>query len=482
MTTTSFGLQPNSLYYGDCLEIMGGWPAQQIDLIYLDPPFNSKADYDHLFGAESGAPAQVRAFTDTWTWNEAAAERYERLTRAVAHPAHKAILGFHGLLGPSGMLSYLTYMSERLDECRRMLKPTGSIYLHCDPTASHYLKIIMDGIFGAAQFRNEIIWGYTGPGSPGMRQFNRKHDTIFWYSNGDTWCFNPDAARISHNRKQTKNFKPGLGGSGVVRGNDGLAKGSNVPETWWVQRKGNGLAIASRQAKQYLGYPTQKPIALLQRIIAASSNPGDLVLDPFCGCGTTIDAANRLGRNWIGIDISPLAARLVREQRLKDTSIQIFGIPTDMEGARALLRSRRFDFEAWIVTSINGLAPNEVQTGDGGIDGRGRMLTVPRDQRGFVLAQVKRGGYTTAALRDFEGTMARENATAGIFITLERVTTARVRAAAAGKGTYTVGATDYPRLQFWSVEEYLDGIRPNLPSMADPYTGKAVQTDIFMGR
>ena len=482
MTATSFRLQPNSLYYGDCLDVMGGWPARQIDLIYLDPPFNSKADYDQLFETDNGVPARVRAFTDTWTWNEAAAERYERLTRAVAHPAHKAVLEFHGLLGPSGMLSYLTYMSERLAACRRLLKPTGSIYLHCDPTAGHYLKIVMDGIFGAAQFRNEIIWGYTGPGSPGMRQFNRKHDTIFWYSNGGAWCFNPDAVRLAHDRKTGKHRKPGLRAPGFVPGNDGLARGGKVPETWWVQQQGNGLAVAARQASQYLGYPTQKPIALLQRIIAASSNPGDLVLDPSCGCGTAIDAANRLGRNWIGIDISPLAARLVRERRLKDAGIRIFGIPTDLEGARALLRSRPFDFAAWIVTSIDGLAANEVQTGDGGIDDRGRMLTAPKDQTGFVLAQVKGGGYTAAALRDFEGTLARENATAGIFITLERVKTARDRAAAVGRGSYAVGATDYPRLQFWSFEDYLDGIRPNLPAMADPYTGKAAQTGIFMGR
>lgn len=239
--------------------------------------------------------------------------------------------------------------------------------------------------------------------------------------------------------------------------------------------------IPKRDKKERLGYPTQKPRGLLERIVEASSDKGDLVLDPFCGCGTTIDAANRLQRQWVGIDISPFATRLVRDVRLKDASIPIHGIPTDIEGARLLLRSNPFDFEAWIVTSVDGLAANEIQVGDGGIDGRGKMLVKPEDENGIVLAQVKGGGYTAAALRDFEGTMARENATAGIFVTLDRVTTSKPRAAAMAKGTYKVGASEYPRLQFWSAEEYLDGIRPHIPAMADPYTGKAVQTHMFTG-
>ena len=202
--------------------------------------------------------------------------------------------------------------------------------------------------------------------------------------------------------------------------------------------------------EERLGYPTQKPLGLLERIVRASSAPGDLVLDPFCGCGTTIAAANRLDRKWIGIDISPFAARLVRDRRLKDGSINIYGIPVDMEGARLLLKSNPFDFEAWIVMSIEGLAANEVQVGDRGMDGRGAMFTVPDGESGLVLAQVKGSGYTASALRDFQGTMAREKATAGVFVTLERVETPAARAAAQSMGTYSLGATAYPRLQFWS--------------------------------
>ena len=213
------------------------------------------------------------------------------------------------------------------------------------------------------------------------------------------------------------------------------SKGVPIQDTW------SDIKALSGAHKERLGYPTQKPVALLERIVKASSNEGDLVLDPFCGCGTTIDAANRLGRQWVGIDISPFATRLVRDRRLKDASIQIFGIPMDLEGARLLLRNNPVRLRGVVVTSVDGLAANEIQVGDGGIDGRGRMFTVPEGESGLVLAQVKGGGYTASALRDFEGTMAREKATVGIFVTVKRVTTSTARAAAAAMGEYTVGAT-----------------------------------------
>ena len=236
--------------------------------------------------------------------------------------------------------------------------------------------------------------------------------------------------------------------------------------------------ISSRSAER-LGYPTQKPVALLERIVEASSKPGDLVLDPFCGCGTTLHAADKLQREWVGIDISPFAIQLVRDRRLKDSAIPIHGIPTDMEGARLLLRKNPFDFEAWIVSAIDGLAPNEIQVGDRGIDGRGKMLEPPENEKGMVLAQVKGGGYTADALRSFEAVMHREQATAGIFVTLKRVTTASAHAAARKRGVLELGASRYPRLQFWCVEDYFDGIVPRLPAMADPYTGKPVQPDLL---
>ena len=228
---------------------------------------------------------------------------------AEQHPALYAIIGAARDAHGKGMQSYLIMMGVRLLEMRRLLKPTGSIYLHCDPTASHYLKLTMDAVFGPENYRNEIVWCYTGPGSPRMRQFNRKHDTIHWYSKGDTWTFNADSVRLQHHEKTLQNFKEGLSGSGLA---DTPLRPGKVPESWWAQAKGNGLAITARQKTQYVGYPTQKPLALLDRIIRASSNEGDIVLDPFCGCATACVAADRLDRQWAGIDLSPLAARLVR--------------------------------------------------------------------------------------------------------------------------------------------------------------------------
>ena len=557
-------LHPNSLYYGDCLEVMSHWPAEQVDLIYLDPPFKSDANYNQLFGTENGVPARVRAFTDTWTWNEAAAERYVRLNRATAHPAHKAIRGLHAMLGECGMLAYLTYMAERLAECRRVLKSTGSIYLHCDPTASHYLKTLMDTIFSARNFLNEVVWRRTGSHNSADR-YGPIHDVILFYAKSEAYKHRPvfspylkghvdDYFKKSDERGRY--WTNSIHGSGTRNGESGkpwrgydptpagrhwavpgalvralgidpslsqhkkldalyelgvidlpksglptyrqyleTSPGLLLQDIWSFQPHTRGVLhqsdkgidqdvrwIPKRDKKERLGYPTQKPLGLLERIVRASSAPGDLVLDPFCGCGTTIAAANRLDRKWIGIDISPFAARLVRDRRLKDGSINIYGIPVDMEGARLLLKSNPFDFEAWIVMSIEGLAANEVQVGDRGIDGRGAMFTVPNGESGLVLAQVKGSGYTASALRDFQGTMAREKATAGVFVTLERVETPAARAAAQSMGTYSIGATAYPRLQFWSAEEHLEGIRPNLPAMADPYTGMAVQTDMLVQR
>ena len=275
-----------------------------VDLIYLDPPFNSNRTYS----APIGSQAAGAAFKDAWTFDDA--DRVYLALLQDRDPTTFAIIDAARLAHGKGMAAYLGMMAQRLLEMRRVLKPTGSIYLHCDPTASHYLKMLMDAIFGRMNHRNEIVWCYTGPGSPGMRQFNRKHDTIHWYSVGETWIFNADAVRMQHHGKTKANFKDGLRGSGFVEGEYELAEGK-IPETWWAQEKGNGLAIAPRQKAQYVGYPTQKPLALLDRIIRASSNEGDVVLDPFCGCATAAVAAERLQREWIGIDISAKAAELV---------------------------------------------------------------------------------------------------------------------------------------------------------------------------
>ena len=306
---------PNLLYYGDNLDVLRRHaPDESVDLVYLDPPFNSNANYSVLF-AEHGtkSAAQIKAFEDTWEWNTEAATTFEEVVEGGGEVA-KALMAFRTLLGTSDMLAYLSMMAPRLIELHRVLKPTGSLYLHCDPTASHYLKLLLDSVFGAKHFRNEIAWCYWGPGSPGQRQFSRKHDIILWFSKGATWTWNPDAVRIPHAAKTVENYKPGRVGAGFAAGEveqeRGLDSGGKIPEDWWP------IAIAPR-GKEYLGYPTQKPIKLLDRIIRASSNPGDLVLDPFCGCGTTIDAAQALDRRWVGIDITHLAVGLIKHRLLE---------------------------------------------------------------------------------------------------------------------------------------------------------------------
>ncbi len=301
-----------TVWTGDNLDVLRGINSECVDLVYLDPPFNSNRDY----AAPIGSEAAGAAFKDTWTLDDVDEAWLDEIEER--NPALHAVIDAAGLVHGGGMKSYLIMMGARLLELKRVLKPTGSIYLHCNHEANSYLRMLMDSVFGQNNFRNEIVWCYTGPGSPGMRQFNRKHDNIYWYSVSGEWCFNADAVRIEHHAKTRENFKPGLTGSGFVAETYDLAPTGKVPESWWAQAKGNGLAIAARQTKQYVGYPTQKPLALLDRIIRASSNEGDVILDPFCGCATTLVAAETVGnRHWAGIDLSPLAVKLVNH-RLRD--------------------------------------------------------------------------------------------------------------------------------------------------------------------
>ena len=305
-------MEPNwknqTIWTRDNLDVMRGMNSESVDLIYLDPPFNSNANY----AAPIGSEAAGAAFKDTWGLDDVNLAWHGLIKHE--HPGLYDLLNTTRRIHGDSMMSYLIYMAIRIMEMRRILNPTGSIYLHCDPTASHYLKLLMDSVFGSKNLRNEIVWCYTGPGSPNMRQFNRKHDTIFWYSISDEWCFNADKVRIRHHQKTKVNFKEGLRGSGFVADSYDLSEGGKVPESWWPQEKGNGLAIAARQKGQYVGYPTQKPRALLERIIKASSKEGYVVLDPFCGCATACIAASMLSRQWVGIDISPKAADLIKSR------------------------------------------------------------------------------------------------------------------------------------------------------------------------
>ena len=313
-----------TVFTGDNLDILRGMDTETVDLIYLDPPFNSNRHY----AAPIGSEAAGAAFKDTWALNDVD-EAWLQIIRD-NHPKPHAVIETAGIAHGDGMKSYLCMMAIRLLEMHRILSADGSIYLHCDHTANSYLRLLLDAVFGHGNQRNEIVWCYTGPGSPGMRQFNRKHDTIYWYSkSSERWCFNTNAVRKGHHKKTKGNFKTGLTGSGFTADTYALSEKGKVPETWWPQEKGNGLAIAPRQKRQYTGYPTQKPLALLERIIDASSKPEDVVLDPFCGCATALVAAEKLTRQWVGIDISPLAVRLVRDRLKREVPLFIGDVIKD---------------------------------------------------------------------------------------------------------------------------------------------------------
>lgn len=459
----------NSLYFGDCLNVMQQWPEETVDLCYLDPPFNSKTDYNVLFGSDpdTGRRAQIVAFEDTWSWSEDAVARVERLTKAAAYPERaRCISGLRTMLGPSGMLAYLAYMAERLSEVQRLLKPSGSVYLHCDPTASHYLKATMDAIFGASNFRNEIVWriGWVSGFKTQKRGWIRNHDTLLYYVKS------PQAVK-----RFNKEHLPYPEGYLRRDGNPPRGKGIPVEDTWNCH---SGDVLDSIMIKSFsrekLGYPTQKPVALLERIIKASSSPGDLVLDPFCGCGTTVAAADKLDRDWIGIDISPFAVDLMKARLGEGRDIPLHGMPADYASAVQLSAADAFEFEKWAVSRIDGMVPNQKQRADAGIDGRGHLVVEPENRDSdIVVAQVKGGKPTRGQLRDFLHVVEREDAALGVFITLDAVPR-QWQAEASGAGVINIGASTFPRVQCWSIREHFDGSPPKLPPLTDPYTGKEI--------
>ncbi|MGV6839182.1 MAG: DNA methyltransferase [Planktomarina sp.] len=295
-----------TLWTGDNLDIMRGMNGNTVDLIYLDPPFNSNRNYEAPIGSEAAGAA----FKDTWTlsdvdmaWHGEIAER---------DPALYAVVETAGLSHGKSMKSYLIMMAVRLLEMKRLLKDTGSIYLHCDPTASHYLKMLMDAVFGAGNFRNEIVWCY-GSGGASKRNYSKKHDVILFYAMGKNYTFNVDLVREPYSSPE-KSMTPKVVNGKTYQKMHPLGR---IPFDWWK------LPILTNSSKERLGYPTQKPLALLDRIIKASTNEGDVVLDPFCGCATALVSADRLNRQWVGIDLSPLAAKLVLK-RIKDDRGPLF--------------------------------------------------------------------------------------------------------------------------------------------------------------
>ena len=481
------------LYRGDCLEVMRHLPSESVDLIYLDPPFKSDSKYNLPFASAKQEDREpVAAFEDTWVWKEEIDGEYLKSlamdpATSIVAPIIEIILKSYGSQAKNNMASYMVNMGVRLRESKRLLKPHGSIFLHCDHSASHYLKILMDVVFGETNFRNEIVWCYTGPSSPGQRQFSRKHDTIFWYTQSDEWCFNESAVRIPHHSKTKANFKAGLTGSGFVADTYEIDSGGKIPESWWAQEKGNGLAIAPRQAKQYLGYPTQKPLALLERIIKATSNPGDMVLDPFCGCGTTLHAAESLGRNWIGIDIASYSIALVKRRLQRNfantlTAADIFtyGIPRTIQEAKSLAAKRgprgdhqgKFDLEKWICAEIGVTSMGRKKPGakgaDDGIDGAlpyVPMIVGKMNKPKQALVQVKGGKVTPNAVKALAYDRHRYGADAAVLICFERYR--KTAEKHMERETWRDSMNEYPCCQTFAFEDFFAGQRINLPNIRE---------------
>ncbi len=520
-------MDTNVLYYGDNLDILRNHiPDESVDLIYLDPPFNSNATYNVLFkepGGES-SEAQISAFEDTWHWGLESERALQEIGQSEITSAEvKEFMSvLPKLVGKrTDMAAYLTMMCVRLLELRRVLKDAGSIYLHCDPTASHYLKLLMDTIFGVKNFRNEITWRRTNAKGLAFTRLSSNHDTILCYTKSDNWIWNPqykehnveyvqkfyrfiesdtgrryqlaDLTNPNRNRpnltyeflgvtrvwrwtkeRMQEAYEKGL----VVQNKPGSVprlkryldeqEGSPLDDLW------EDIPPIQSQAQERLGYPTQKPEALLERIINASSNEGDVVLDPFCGCGTAIVAAQKLNRKWIGIDVTYLAIGLM-EWRLKNLTpppkYEVIGEPVDLTGARALAEKDKYQFQWWAVTRTGGQPYGEKKKGaDTGIDGYIYYMD-EKNKIKKAIVSVK-GGKTVGVsmIRDLGHVIEREKSDIGVFITLEHPTKP-MEEEAAKKGFYhSPLGKDYPRLQILTIEEILHGKTPDIPPWIAPIT------------
>ena len=448
---------PNRLYFGDCLEVMREDIADgTVDLIYLDPPFNSKRLYNAFIGG-----AQWVAFDDTWRWHEAVDDFHELASDV---DIADTMEGLRRILGEGPNLAYLSYMANRLRECKRTLKPTGSIYLHCDPTMSHYLKLVMDAVFGRKMFKNEIVWCYRRMASGRQRHFARCHDTILFCAMSMESKFNADAVRLPYAKSSMKRAgyaKSSLGGGKPKSGICELNERGRFPEDWWE------IPIIRPNAKERTGYETQKPLALLRRIVLASSDEGDTVLDPFCGCGTTIEAAEKLGRRWIGIDVCVTACKVIEERicrslpGLKWSDVEFIGMPKTLDHAKTLASLDAFRFERWAAALVDGMGPNKRQIGDGGIDGRGR-LAIRKGEFIDMVSQVKGGSTGPGDVQAFNGARQQAGADMGIFTCFEDRVTPRMRDAAASAGRFM----GVPTVQIYTIDDFFEGRKPEIPMAA----------------
>ena len=521
MVSNAFDKSKNTLFYGDNLDIMRNYfPSDCIDLVYLDPPFNSKADYNVLFKEKSGeqSTAQIQAFSDFWQWNIESKHAYDYLATQSSSEVSDLITSLHGFLGENDMFAYLVMMGERLLELHRVLKPTGSLYLHCDTTASHYLRLLLDGIFGPENYRNEIIWKRFNFHADAKR-FGRVADRLLFYSKTDDYKFTKQMApykkayidaKFTHKDEDGRKFRlsdlnpPGERGPvyefhGVTRAwrytkekmlelekQGRIYSKSKVPQLKRfldeLEARGGGavheiwddIPSVNSMAKERLGYPTQKPIQLLERIIKASSDEGDWVLDPFCGCGTAIISAEKLHRHWVGIDITFLAINLVKG-RLNDSfptaTYLVEGEPKDLGAARALAQNR-YQFQWWALFKIGALPVGSTEANprigkkgaDEGVDGWLRFVDRAEGQYEKIIVQVKSGHVGVKDIRELRDVVTRQRAAMGIFLTLEEPTSEMIREVnVTDPYVSSLWKHDFPKIQILTIEQLLRGERPKTP-------------------
>ena len=517
-----------TLYYGDNLTILRKHVKDEsVDLVYLDPPFNSNASYNVLFKAPDGleSHAQMEAFEDTWHWNETAEKAFDEVIQSGNSDAAEMLRAMRSFLHDNDMMAYLAMMAVRLIELHRVLKPTGSLYLHCDPTASHYLKILLDAVFGVGGFTNEIVWKRTTPKGLAFSRFASNQDTILFYRNGESFTWNSQYAAYSEEYKERFNLvdektgrrfqatsllnpnpdRPNLtyefGGhlkvwrwtkermlqaemdgliyfpprGGIPREKRFLEEQEGVP----VSSVWTDIPAINAVAQERLGYPTQKPQALLERILSASSNEGDVVLDPFCGCGTTVHAAQKLHREWIGIDVTHLAISLI-QKRLRDAfgpiPIEVHGTPKDLGGAAALAAQDKYQFQWWAVSLVDAVPYGGKKKGaDTGIDG---FIYFKPDSKTTekAVVSVKGGEHVGVPMvRELISVVDREKAKIGVLITLAEPT-APMKKEAVAAGFYKTEYGEYAKIQILTIEQLFAGQKPDMPWI-DPTVFKKAKAE-----
>jgi site-specific DNA-methyltransferase (adenine-specific) len=505
----------NRLYYGDNLDILRKYIADEtVDLVYLDPPFNSNATYNVLFKAPTGesSQSQIEAFDDTWHWNASAEQAFDEVMASGNSEAAEMLRAMRSFLKENDMMAYLAMMAVRLIELHRVLKPTGSLYLHCDPTASHYLKILLDAVFGKTNYHNEIIWKRTSSHNDSKAYYGDITDCIFYYSKDVAPTWNAILLPLSeehikkkyymkdqNGRRYTtrdlrspsprpnltydyKGYKPHQNGWSISRelmekydlegrlyfpkDTDGRirlklyldeAKGSPLQNLW------DDISPLNSQAQERLGYPTQKPVALLERIIASSSNEGDLVLDPFCGCGTTVHAAQKLNRRWIGIDVTHLAIGLIRRrltEAFKGVTFDIVGAPQDVGGATTLAEADKYEFQKWALSTIEAVPyKGGKKGGDGGVDGYVYFKPDGKTTEKAIVSVKGGASLTPAMVKDLIVTVDQEKAKMGIFLTLTPPTKGMI-AQAASAGFYKTDYGQFPKIQIVTIAQLFTPSNP----------------------